>query len=310
MVDSISPVSGMFPFNMTVRSLLILVQVMRFDDGSSATLKEVAEWEEYVNQNANEAIRRRREIRMTLRALNKQIVFWPYEHIVVSFSDVVYRTNFTMIKATGSHFALCCRGRGYKATSTINFESCVLEIKPRGKLVWQDLQLGSGFEVQLIYSKDVKVNGEIIGLNEDWDLTTTLARFLAANQRLIPRKLEHVQDVFDSYRNHCIDECRAKAASLTYRFLTNVYDRPRDPTHIAKSTIEHERDPRVRQLMQGCKGILDVTYERWSVVSESEATTWWYIYWVCLTIKNMCEVDDLFWHRTIFGDATTTQFVP
>jgi hypothetical protein len=112
---------------------------------------------------------------------------------------------------------------------------------------------------------------------------------LAVNERLIPQPLEHIQTILDNYRKHYIDECREKASTLSYRFLTNVYDRPRDPAFITESIIEHERDPRVRKLMLDCEDALKTTYERLSVVSESEVATWWYIFWVCLPIKNMYE---------------------
>jgi len=40
--------------------------------------------EEYVRQNTSPDISRRREIRLTLRALDGRIVTWPYDHIIVS----------------------------------------------------------------------------------------------------------------------------------------------------------------------------------------------------------------------------------
>jgi len=59
-------------------------QVVRYDDGSVATLREIAQMEEYVRQNTSPDISRRREIRLTLRALDGKIVTWPYDHIIVS----------------------------------------------------------------------------------------------------------------------------------------------------------------------------------------------------------------------------------
>jgi hypothetical protein len=58
--------------------------VIRFDDGNIATLKEVAQMEEYVRQNTTPDVSRKREIRLTLRALDGKIVTWPYDHIIVS----------------------------------------------------------------------------------------------------------------------------------------------------------------------------------------------------------------------------------
>lgn len=163
---------------------------------------------------------------------------------------------------------------------TIPFEKCVLRVIPRGHLVWEGLQLGSGFGVRLIYSRDVELGGDLIGLDDDWDLTVPLARFLRMNQQLIPGRLMHIEGIIQSYRQHYLDEARAKSNVLTYRFFTNIYDIPRDPTRLAESSIIHEKDIRVRQLMLGSEGALQTTHDRLSAVTKTEASTWWYILWV------------------------------
>ena len=184
------------------------------------------------------------------------------------------------VQEAGSRSSWGFRGPGYRATSSIGFERCVLRVIPRGHLVWEGLQLGSGFDVRLVYSKDVEVGGDVIGLNDDWDLTVPLARFLRMNQRMIPERLSHIEGIIQSYRRHYLEEARAKANVLTYRFFTNVYDMPRDPTRLAESSITHEKDLRVRQLMLGCEKTLQTTYDRLAAVTKTEAATWWYIFWV------------------------------
>ena len=201
--------------------------------------------EEYVRQNTSPDISRRREIRLTLRALDGRIVTWPYDHIIVSNHLHVVRECLTFAQQAASGSSWGCRRRGYKATSTIGFEKCVLRVIPRGHLIWEGLQLGSGFDVQLIYSKGIEVGGDIIGLTDDWDLTVPLARFLRMNQRLIPQRLLHIEGIMQSYRKHYLEEARAKSNVLTYRFFTNVYDIPRDSTRLAESSIVHEKDVRV-----------------------------------------------------------------
>ena len=191
------------------------------------------------------------------------------------------------MQEAGSRSSWGLGGRGYKATSTVGFEKCVLRVIPRGHLVWEGLQLGSGFDVRLIYSKDVEVGGDVIGLNDDLDLTVPLARFLRMNQRFIPERLTHIEGIIQNYREHYLEEARAKSDVLTYRFFTNVYDMPRDPTRLAESSIAHEKDLRVRQLMLGCEKILQTTYDRLSAVTTTEAATWWYIFWVSPTIWNL-----------------------
>jgi len=233
-----------------------------------------------VRQNTSPDISRKREIRLTLRALDGKIVTWPYDHITVSNRSCLAGEYLMFGSQAASGSSWGCGRRGYKATSTIEFERCVLRVIPRGHLIWEGLQLGSGFGVRLIYSKSVGVSGDVIGLNDDWDLTTPLARFLRMNKRLIPERLLHIEGIMQSYRKHYVEETRAKSNVLTYRFFTNVYDMPRDPTRLAESSITHEKDTRVRQLMLGCEKALQTTYERLSAVTETGATTWWYIFWV------------------------------
>ena len=240
--------------------------------------------EEYVKQNTSPDVSRRREIRLTLRALDGKIVTWPYDHIVVSDHLCAVRESLMFAQQAGSRSSWGCGRRGYKAMSTIGFERCVLRVIPRGHLIWEGLQLGSGFDVRLIYSKGIEVGGDVIGLNDDWDLTVPLARFLRMNKRLIPERLLHIEGIIQSYRKYYLKETRTKSSVLTYRFFTNVYDMPRDPTRLAESSITHERDIRVRQMMLGCEKALQATYDRLSAVTKTEAVTWWYIFWVCTTM--------------------------
>jgi hypothetical protein len=115
-------------------------------------------------------------------------------------------------------------------------------------------------------------------------LTPPLAKFLALNQDLVLERVRDIEAIIVGYRHHHRKECRAKARILTYRFLSFVYDRPRDPTGLAESSIEFERDMRVRQLMVGNEAVFEAVYQRLSAVSSSELATWWYIFWACLLV--------------------------
>jgi len=208
---------------------------------------------------------------------------WPYVHIT----------------PIGSHSMWCC-DRRYKADSSVSYHSCVLRIKRRGHLRWEGLQLGSGFSIELHYAKDVQVDGDIIGLNDDYDLTPDLARFIALNQDLIPRRLEYIEEVLASYRRHHRKECRWKSHVLTYRFLTHVYDRPREPPGVAESSIQLERDLRVRELMAGNQAVFQTAYERLEAVSSSSTTAWWYLFWDDLWRRNYETIRGLSLHASDF----------
>ncbi|KII93751.1 hypothetical protein PLICRDRAFT_101645 [Plicaturopsis crispa FD-325 SS-3] len=259
--------------------------VLRYDDGPLAVINEVADLETYIAQNTSPDIQRRREIRLSLRALDGKTVLWPYDHV----------------KPLGSRTPWCCKGRHYKAHESVHYTTCVLRIKRRGELMWKGLELGSGFDIELTYAKDVRVSGEVIGLNDDYDLSAPLARFLYLNQALIPPNLTHIETMLDDYRTHCRDECHAKSRVLTYRFLSFVYDQPRDPTGLAESSIEFEQDLRVRQLMLGSEAVFETSYERLTAVSSSETATWWYLFWDDLWRRNYDTISALKLHAVDFN---------
>ena len=192
----------------------------------------------------------------------------------------------------------------YKAQTSVDYQTCILNIKRRGYLVWEGIQLGSGFDVELVYTKNVRLDGGIIGLNDDYDLTGPLAQFLALNHNSIGSQLRHIEAVVTAYREHYKNECRQKVNVLTYRFLTHVYDQPRDPSGLAASSIEFERDLRVRQLMVGSEAVFETTYERLSAVSATEVATWWYLFWVRVSCypgsipsADVFDLKDDFWRR-------------
>jgi hypothetical protein len=58
--------------------------VLRYDDGPLAVINGLSDFEQYVAQNSETEILRRREIRIALRTLDGQKVHWPYLHVDVS----------------------------------------------------------------------------------------------------------------------------------------------------------------------------------------------------------------------------------
>ena len=164
-------------------------------------------------------------------------------------------------------------------TST-HFQNAALHIKRQGQLIWKGLNLGSGFQVELKYSKRVTVLGEVIGLTKHFDLTPPLARFLELNKELVDEGLYEIEARLSGYRRHYRKECSWKRRVLSYRFLAFVYDRPRDPSGLVQSSIEFEQDPRVRKLMMDSEAVFKSAYDRLAAVSTSEVATWWYIFWV------------------------------
>jgi hypothetical protein len=170
----------------------------------------------------------------------------------------------------------------YKAQASTFYEYGTLNIKRKGYLIWKGLQLGSGFDVEITYDKHVSIDGGLIGINDEYDLTPALARFLAQNHALINSRVSGIEALLAGYRQFCQQGCKTKADVLTYGFLSRVYNHPKDPEGLAQDAIKHENDLRVRQLLVGNEAAFRITYERLVAVSATELATWWYIFWVCL----------------------------
>ncbi|KAH9898326.1 hypothetical protein C8Q73DRAFT_395301 [Cubamyces lactineus] len=251
--------------------------VIRYDDGPELVLNEVRDLEHYLHQNSSEDIMRKRQVRMALRALDGQIVRWPYDHV----------------QYVGDRDKFCCCGKRYAAKTSIHYQSCVFHIKRRGHIQWEGLDLGSGFDIELTYAKRVQVGGDIIGLTDDFELTPPLAHFLAMNEHLIPNRLPYIEAILHNYRQHFRRECEWKKETLTYRFLTAVYDQPREPRGLSDSAIALEHDARVRKLMASNVNIFEITYDRLCAVTKTELATWWYIFWDDLWRRNWDAISGL-----------------
>lgn len=236
--------------------------VMHYDAGHFVTLTTMQEFEDFVHQNSAPQMERRRQVRRSLRALDGQVVHWPYTH-----------TQFI-----GSRKALF-GGPHYSAQKTSHFRHCVFQIKRQGQLVWNGVQLGSGFDISLTYTDEVRVDGTVIGVDEDFDLTPSLARFIQLNMAIMQSRLHAIDTALRSYRKFFAREMRWKERVLTYRFLSRVYSKPDEPAAVSDVVIDLEQDVRVRSALLSHEDAFAAAHERMSLVTSTPVRTWWYIFW-------------------------------
>ncbi|PIL31892.1 hypothetical protein GSI_06596 [Ganoderma sinense ZZ0214-1] len=270
--------------------------VLEYDDGPEVVLSEVKDLEAYVHQNSSEDIMRKRQLRMALRALEGQFVRWPYDHVQEVGDD--------------DAFCFCCKR--YGAQTSIQYQSGKLAIKRNGHVSWEGLDLGSGFDVEITYAKHVTVDGTVIGLTDDFVLNRPLAQFLAMNEHLIPGRLSYIEAALHNYRRHNRKEFEWKRTTLSYGFLTNVYDNPREPDELSVSAVKMERDARVRKLMAASVDVFGISYERLEAVTWSELATWWYIFWDDLWRRNYDAIEGLAKYETDFNPhyPTSVAYAP
>lgn len=231
-------------------------------------------------QNQAPEVVKKRQIRLALRALDKRPVHWPYEYHEVSVQNMkLCSPIFTLLQSIGGH-RICCCGRRYNAKAVTNFRSAMFAIERKGCLSWAGLDFGSGFNIALSYSKNVVVSGDIIGLDDEWQLTPQLARFLALNSSQISQRVPIIEQAIADYRKHRAQECYAKADVLSYGFLLYAYNDVQSQEELVRSVVKEEKDLRVRDLIVASEPALRAAHERYRAASASEATAWWYIFWV------------------------------
>ncbi|KAG9029422.1 hypothetical protein FRB95_005315 [Tulasnella sp. JGI-2019a] len=258
--------------------------VMRYDSGSVITLSSLDQLEAFIAQNLDQSILEKRQLRLALRALDGQRVHWPYTH-----------TQLVGARAWNPF-----NHRRYKIQSTTNYQDCHFFVKRNGVALWQGVELGSGFLVQLNYARDVDLGPTIIGLDDDLNMTPQLSHFLLLNQSLISERLPGLLAVLDSYRLRARKDAQWKAETLSYRFLVSVYASSRPPSVIAKVIEDTEKDIRVRDLPLSWEDAFLATYERMQVVSRSQVATWWYIFWDDLWRQNHLAISSLQTHQADF----------
>ena len=157
---------------------------------------------------------------------------------------------------------------------------CKFKLKQRGDLVYENMQLSSGFDVELTYSRGVSLNGDAIGLALDFNLSPALARFLSQNEAIVRQQLPRLEAIVQSYRNNLWLECQAKAEVLSYRFLISVYNKPQPYAQVLGTVVKEETDSRVQRLFTENEEALSITFKRFSAVMKNPITVWWYIFWV------------------------------
>lgn len=160
-------------------------------------------------------------------------------------------------------------------------------------MMWNDVQLASGFEISMTYYRDVEVDGTAIGLDEEFDLTRPLALFLLMNAHLIRGRIKEFDSAVRSYRRHFRRELRHKREVMSYNFLETVYNSPQAMPELVKAILQTEKDSHLRDTVIKHEDSLATAYERLTVVSSSRVRTWWFLFWDDCWRRNASTISQL-----------------
>ncbi|CAE6405463.1 unnamed protein product [Rhizoctonia solani] len=243
------------PFPLTV--------IIRYDSsGKTIPITNLNDIEDFVHQNESRVVEKQRELRIALRCLDSMMVQWPYTHT----------------ELVGNRFRWI-GGRRYHACQTTDYHEARFRIRRQGSLEWNNVNLASGFDVSLQYSKKLNLDGSLIGLNISFELTPQLARFLLLNKTILESRMSAYLNALRDYRTHALIEVESKIEALSYGFITSLYASPMDPVSIASSLARNERNLRVRDLAVGYEHAFQTMYERMHYVTRAPVEAWWFLFW-------------------------------
>ncbi|KAG8691132.1 hypothetical protein FRC11_006552 [Ceratobasidium sp. 423] len=245
------------PFPLTV--------IIRYDSsGTVVSITNLNHIEEFIHQNESRIVEKQRELRIALRCLDSTIVQWPYTHT----------------ELVGNRFRWI-GGRYYHAYQTTDHHEAKFLIRRQGSLEWNGVNLASGFDVSLQYSKKLTFDGSLIGLNVGLELTPQLARFLLLNKVILESRMPTYLNALRGYRTHALNEAESKLETLSYGFITTLYALPMDSTSVVHILAQNEPNPRVRDLPIGYEHAFQMMDERVRYVGQGPVEAWWFLFWVC-----------------------------
>lgn len=163
----------------------------------------------------------------------------------------------------------------------MHYRSCVLKIRRKGCLIWKNVDFGSGFEIKLVYAKNVTIGMDILGVDDNWELSPTFARFLALNQRRVSERVGIIENVLDDFKRSHYEEFIWKSRVLSYRSLVSIYDKPQHFEALVEAFAK-ESDIRVRDLLLANQDAFSAANDRFRAVTSSRVAVWWYIFWVTI----------------------------
>ncbi|KAF9182915.1 hypothetical protein BGZ51_004359 [Haplosporangium sp. Z 767] len=267
--------------------------VFVYDESSVVvTLVKEHDLDRYIQQNQDQEIQRRRDLRYQLRALDGKFVVRPF------------------IETRGIQ-----RGRESNGTlemslvnAPVSYRRGLFTIHRKKMSSWQGHNMNPGFSVTITYSDgevqdpqgssqllhETTIGHDVIGITRDFQVTPALARLLRDNHALISRDVKKVKKVMQAYQAYYRNEALHKDTTLSYDFFINVYDNPTlKQKELEPLLLATEENPKIRHPSPQVSLAIQFLYERMRAVNRTRCHQWWFLFWDDLYRKNHVEISQL-----------------
>lgn len=287
--------------------------VFRYDQQQeeSFTLTTLDEFKLFLHQNQSAYVQDRKQVRLHLRALDGQKIICPFR--------VEQGRHFETKPQRFSRFPLSNRRRrGNRAKSKlisvpIIYNEGVLSVQIKEFVPWETYNFASGFEVFVTFTHGqrmdpagatwvkevVKVSAaEAFGLMDTFTMTHQLAKLFYDNEHILRYRLPEMQDLLRRYRMWFFEEAQRKRDTLSYSFLTEVFDDSLfPPDGISQAFKASSKNPQVQTLPRRYPACISSLYERLTAIRRSQVHTFWYLFWDDLYRQNSSDYKILQCHK-------------
>lgn len=295
--------------------------VMRYDQVSmrgmgympTVQLTTLEALEEFVRQNVSESVKRRREVRQALRALNGQSVYCPHVEMVKHGQSHKF-----------SSFLGQCREQRhqYSLDTPIFYEKGTLRVHHQISSSVDDADFQAGFDVFITYPcgqfrdaqgisvlrKPLTIDAAAaFGLHDNFELVPSVQRFFRDNDALVRTGLPRVRAKMQHYRHTFFEEARRKQDIMKYSFLTQIYDSPAESREVLDTMFaSNSACDLVRSLPSRFPATTTLLTERLKHINQTRVHQWWYIFWDDLWRQNSEDYTALRRHRRFFSPMFPT----
>lgn len=249
------------------------VAVFRYDQDPlhPIQLTDTDDLQHLVEQNESPEVQSRKRVRLALRALEGQAVFAPHVET----------------KSVGKR-------HGVEVQTRVQYRIGTLNIRRNSERKWNGYNHASGFEVGISYvdgqgqdsdggvhyGQHLTLDSAGMGLTDDFDLCTSVAKLFRRNRDLIDTRMPILQATLARHRDFFRAEADAKHQALSHSFLFDVV--AEDSLSVAELETMlkgREKSRVVREMVQRYGASLTFLEERMTSVKSSRIRAWWYLLW-------------------------------
>lgn len=238
-----------------------VVLVYDEDEQVQHAFKEEEELEDYVRQNLDTAVQKKRQLRRKLRALEGQEIILPtvlvkkfnfrYGRISINYSsDTIWQQQYNM-------------SAGFKVTFSTRQNIDISLTQHRGSSI-----TGQHFEASEL------------GVTHDFLYTPELEALFEVNQKIISERIGFIVQIMEEYRTFYANQVLWKTETMSYSFFTQIYnDSSLSDDQLMAKLIELEKNPALKDIPRLHGATLACLKNRMQLAERSVVHQAWYVFW-------------------------------